>query len=72
MGKKKGQKAKKIHQRLKGMTLNRESQAGLYTERERGSKTEEGSVRKRVEVKKKNLNLILSKGALRVGIGKSF
>lgn len=31
-GKKKGQKAEKIHQRLKGMSLNRESQAGLWTE----------------------------------------
>lgn len=51
--KKNGQKAKKIHQRLKGMSFNRESQAGLYTEREMGtkgerekeSKLEEGRVR---------------------------
>ena len=37
--KKKGQKAKKIHQRLKGISLVRESQTGLYTERTtRGTK----------------------------------
>lgn len=37
--KKKGQKAKKIHQRLKGISRGRESQTGLYTERTtRGTK----------------------------------
>lgn len=60
-GKKNEQKAKKIHQRLKGMSLNRESQAGLYTERERGtkgereSKGEEGRIRLQGRQKKNTI-----------------